>query len=153
MFSYRDIPADWREQRSRLPPPRSLPTPSNLAQLWQRLEKEAATARAPMRTVRKSADDASANAVAGAGSPLLPVPTKLVGFTYVSVFLETLSVASTAGMVEPSLTLSVLSAKGQLVEAAQVDSCYFVLSSSLCARFGGLALSPTAASWSTLATA
>ncbi|CAM9491761.1 unnamed protein product [Scytosiphon promiscuus] len=122
-----DAALELQRRRGNINLPRKMDwkTPLDLAlgheELRQRLEKEAESGRAPMRTVRKPADDAAAtaNAVAGAGSPLLPVPTKLLGFTYVSIFLETLSVASTVGMVEPSLTLSVLSAKGQLVEAAQ----------------------------------
>lgn len=93
-------------------------------QVWQRLREEAAAAvTAPKQTVGSSADATPTGAgfaAAAAVPPLLPAPIKLPGFTYVSVFLETLSVASTAGMTEPSLSLSVFSAKGQLVEAAQV---------------------------------
>ena len=91
-------------------------------QVWQRLREEAAAVTAPKQTVGSSADATPTGAgfAAAAVPPLLPAPIKLPGFTYVSVFLETLSVASTAGMTEPSLSLSVFSAKGQLVEAAQV---------------------------------
>lgn len=52
--------------------------------------------------------------------PLLPPPSKLFGFTYVSVFLERLTVPSTARISKPSLVVSVFSSKGQLVEVGQV---------------------------------
>eukprot|EP00903_Cladosiphon_okamuranus_P008594 g8243.t1 len=108
-------------------------TPVDLAagsrEVWQRLRKEAAAVAAPKQTVGSTADAtpvaaAGATPAAGTALPLLPAPLKLPGFTYVSVFLEALSVASTAGMgTKPFLSLSVLSAKGQLVETAQdIDS-------------------------------
>lgn len=52
--------------------------------------------------------------------PLLPAPTKRGGFSYVSVFAESLKVTSTAGIVKPFLILSVRCEKEHLVEAAQV---------------------------------
>eukprot|EP00752_Nemacystus_decipiens_P004997 g4543.t3 len=112
-------------------------TPLDLAagsgEVWQRLRKEAAAVAAPKQTVGSSSDAALAAGAAGtAVPPLLPAPTRLPGFTYVSVFLEALSVASAAGMGNPSLSLSVFSAKGQLVEAAQnIDSPAFQTSSGL----------------------
>lgn len=104
-----------------------LPAPK---QLWQRLQKEA-TVIAPKQTVRNLADAsfaaaaaaaATAAAISGGIPPLLPPPAKLVGFTYVSVFMETFTVYPVVvGMMSnPFLALSVFSAKGQLVEAAQV---------------------------------
>lgn len=93
--------------------------------MWQRLRKEAAVA-APKQTVGSSADATpaatAAAAAAAALSPLLPAPDKLPGFTYVSVLLEALRLATTAGMAKPFLSLSVFSAKGQLVETAQVGT-------------------------------
>lgn len=103
-----------------------------MRQVWQRFRKEAAVA-APKQTVRNAADAPASSsssflaagpvaATAAGGMPaLLPPPGKLVGFTYVSVFVETLTVYSVVGMTNPFLTLSVFSAKGQLVEAAQVS--------------------------------
>lgn len=101
------------------------PAHETFPQVWQRLWKDAAGA-APKETVGSSMDftftiaTATAAGAIGAVPLLLPAPTKLPGFTYVSVFLEALSVASTVGMTNPALSLSVFSAKGQLVEAAQV---------------------------------
>lgn len=85
-------------------------------QVWQRLRAGAlvAAATAPKLTVGGSA------AEAGGTSWVQPAPAKLLGFTYVSVFLETLVVASAADIMKPTLTVSVYSAKGQLVESAQV---------------------------------
>lgn len=99
-----------------------------LQQVWQRLRKEAAVA-APKQTVRNSADasfvataasTSTATATAGGVPALLPPPAKLLGFTYVSVFMETLTVYSVVGLTNPFLAVSVFSAKGQLVEVAQV---------------------------------
>lgn len=66
-------------------------------------------------------DAATTTPTAGGGAgPLLPPPTKNLGFTYVSVFLEKLSLPSTVGMTKPALIVSVYSSKGQLVELSQV---------------------------------
>ena len=83
---------------------------------------------APKQTVKSSADSSIASAsagTAGTGAAFLPAPMKLPGFTYVSVLLETLSLASASGMTTPSLTVKVFSAKGQLVESAQVRAVSF----------------------------
>ncbi|CAN0006552.1 unnamed protein product, partial [Ectocarpus sp. 6 AP-2014] len=83
-------------------------------EVWQRLRDGALVAAiAPKLTVGDSA------AEAGGTSWVQPAPAKLLGFTYVSVFLETLVVASAADIGKPTLTVSVFSAKGKLVESAQ----------------------------------
>ena len=53
-------------------------------------------------------------------TPLLKPPAKLFGFTYISVFLEKLSLASPVKLAQPALTMSVFCPKGRPVETAQV---------------------------------
>lgn len=67
---------------------------------------------APKRTVLSSADVTD--------TPLLKPPSKLVGFTYVSIFLEELSLPSSLKVARPTLTMSVFSPKGKPVETGQV---------------------------------
>ncbi|CAN0174043.1 unnamed protein product, partial [Phaeothamnion confervicola] len=55
-------------------------------------------------------------------NPLLPPPERHFGFTYASLLLEKISMASTDGVTTPFVTVSVYNAKGQLSEPPQ-DVC------------------------------